>query len=267
MVIAGTLAFSAPAGATSAPAVPANVPVVAGARTPTTTTVTAVFPRVVSGKPVVFIAQVLPVRLGKIKLSGNVNWVIIGPKGGHLHCSVTSAITGAGKAKCRIAKGKLLSATTPATVTANYSGDSTFAPSSGHVTQLADQGVTRVRLVLPIRPTSGASTLVQAYVKDGPGTGIIVGNVVFTAQSGLSRPGVSLRCEGKTTPPGVVDSKPVLAGVATCRLRPGWIVNPPAVGPNSSKRSSWTITATYVGSLSFSGSTTTHTGHAQAPLP
>ena len=251
-LIAGVPAFSAPAGA--------------AVRTPTTITVTALDPLVTSGKPVVFFAQVSPVKVGKIRVGGTVTWILTGRNGGRLSCTVATPLNHGGKSKCRIEKDALRSATAPITVTAKYSGDSTFAPSSASTTQEADAGVTRVHVVMPVKPTSDASTLIQAYMKDGPGTGLIVGNVTFVITSGLSRAGVTTTCEGQFTPASVIDSKPVLGGVATCRLRAGWIVNPPSTGPHSSKRTSWSITATYVGSRSFSSSTSTHSGHAIQPL-
>jgi hypothetical protein len=252
VVITGALAIGAPAGA-------ASETVVAAAKTATTTTVTARDPSVVTGRPVVFFAVVSPSKVGHTKLSGTLSWTLTARNGGHLRCSVSTSVNRGGKAKCKIDKGVLLASETPLTVTARYSGDPNFGPSYGTVVQGATNGVTRVRLVLPVRPMTGAPTLVKAYVKDGPGTNLIVGYVTFVISSAMSSHGPVTTCGG-TTPAS--NKRPIINGVATCYLRRGWVVNPPATGPHSHRRTAWSITATYSGSFSFSPSTSTKSGHA-----
>jgi hypothetical protein len=266
-VIVGALTFSAPVGAVSAPVVPA-------VKTATTTTITTNATAVTSGRPVVFLAQVSPPKVGNKSpgVGGTVTWILIARSGGHLHCTLATPINRGGKSRCRIDKGLLRSATTPVTVTAKYSGNPSFGPSSDTTTLVASKGDTRVRLSIPVRPVSGGSTVVQAFVKDGPGTDLIHGSVTFVISSGKSTPGVKTSCGGNnpvkagTNNTNQVDVRPVIDGVATCTLRPGWIVNPPQTGPNSHLRTAWSITATYSGSNSFYPSTSTHTGHANPPV-
>jgi hypothetical protein len=256
-LIAGVPAFSAPAF---------SAPLGAAARIPTSTTVTALDPSVVSGKPLVFIAQVSPAKVGKTKLSGTVTWILRGKLGGHVACTVATPVTRGGKSKCRIAKDTLRSGRSPMAVTAMYSGDPNFTPSSGSTTQELDPAVTRVRILIPVKPTSDASTLVQAYVKGGPGTSLLIGKVTFVITSGLSRHGIATTCEGTSGPTTANGTRPVIAGLATCTLRAGWILDPPSTGPHSSSRTAWSITATYDGSESFTPSASTKTGRAVPPL-
>jgi hypothetical protein len=233
--------------------------VVAAAKTATTTSVTVRDASVTTGRPVVFFAQVSPSKVGHKKLSGTLTWMLTARNGGHLRCSSSTSVNRGGKAKCKIDKGVLLASETPLTVTARYSGDPNFGPSYGTAVQGATNGGTRVRLVLPVRPMTGQPTLVKAYVKDGPGTNLIVGYVTFVIHSAMSSRGTPITCGG-TTPAS--NKRGIINGVATCYLRRGWVVNPPATGRHSARRTAWSITATYSGSLSFTPATATKSGHA-----
>jgi hypothetical protein len=233
-------------------------PSFAAGSTVTTTSVTAVRPSIFSGQPEVFKAAVTPTKVGTTKITGSITWTVTGQHGNVIPCTVVTLMTSNGKSNCRMAKATLLSADSPLTVTAAYSGDGTFANSSSTITQNVGTASTRVRIVIAVRPTSGASTTVLAYVKGGPGSSAISGNVTFAAAA--SPKGAAPYCEGTATPITANDTQPVINGFATCTLPAGWFVVPPPSNANPHPKTTWSVSASYDGNGSFLSSTNNRKG-------
>jgi hypothetical protein len=116
----------------------------AGAATPTTTIVTSDHPAgSIYGEPVTFTATVTPGGPGTP--TGTVTFIDNGTTIG------TATLNGAGQAVLTTAT--LTAAGSPHTITAAYSGDSTFSPSAGTTVQLVTPGTTTESLVTSQSPS------------------------------------------------------------------------------------------------------------------
>jgi hypothetical protein len=227
------------------------LPAYADGGTPTTITVTTTKPTIMSGQPVVFKANVSPSKIGKTKVTGTMTFTITGKDGSTVSCASVSPLNGGGNSTCKVGKAEMLAGSAPYTVSAAYSGDANFAAGSGSATETVVSANTRVRIIIAVKPTSGASTTIQAYVKGGPGTPALSGLVTFAVASGLSARGVKTYCEGSATPPTANNSQPIVGGFATCTLPAGWFVVPAASSAYKHPRTSWAVSASYNGNGSF----------------
>jgi Bacterial Ig-like domain (group 3) len=236
------------------------VPAFAAGGTATTTTVEALKPSISSGQPEVFRATVAPTKVGMTKITGSITWTVTGQDGTVIPCTVATNMASNGKSECKMAKATLLSGDSPYTVTAAYSGDTNFANSSNTITQNVSVGSTKVRIVIAVKPTSGASTTVMAYVKGGAGTSAISGSVTFAAAA--SPKGVAPYCEGSATPITANDTQPIINGFATCTLPAGWFVVPSPSNANPRPKTTWSVSASYSGNGSFTSSTSNRKGRS-----
>lgn len=119
-----------------------------------------------------------------------------------------------------------------------------------------------MKIVIAIMPTNGASAVIQAYVKGGPGTPLISGLVTFAVASGMSARGVKAYCAGTATPITANNSQPVSNGLATCTLPAGWFVVPLPPQANTHPRTSWSVSASWNGNASFTPITMTRSGRS-----
>ncbi len=232
------------------------------ARVGTTTTVTTLNPTVASGAAARFLAQVTPTAVSPAKITGAVNWQLRNSHGKQVDCSRISTFRRTGQSICAIDRGVLRGNGSPISVVAVYTGSSSYKGSSGTATQIVIARGTRMSISFPNPPTSGAGTEVVATAVGGSGTAMVLGHTTFIVISGRSRRGVSANCIGTKSPATANNTKPVLAGQATCWLPAGWLVLPKKAGlPPFTK---WSITATYDGNGSFGPSTSTRRGTIRA---
>ena len=243
-------------------------PAFADAATATTLTVTANKTTMTSGKPVSFTAAVVPAKVGTTKITGVVDWTVVGHDGSIVPCTTITALSGGGKSRCHILKGSLLGAASVYTATATYSGDAAFATSTGSTTLEVTPGITRVKIDISAVPTSGAATTFTATVSDGPATPLVAGTVVFTVNSQYHAPGTPLnsgaiRCSGTALPVASNNTKTLVAQVATCSVPAGWMTVPNATKANPKPQDGWSVVATYNGNSSFFSSSASKRGTAK----
>ena len=244
-------------------------PAFADAATATTLTVTANKTTMTSGKPVSFTAVVVPAKVGTTKITGVVDWTVVGQDGSIVPCTTITALTGGGKSRCQIEKGNLLGAASLYTATATYLGDAAFATSTGSTTLEVTEGITRLKIDISAVPTSGAATTFTATVVDGPATPLVAGKVVFTVNSQYHAPGTPLnsggaiRCTGAALPAASNNTKTLVAQVASCSVPAGWMTVPNATKANPKPQDGWSVVATYNGNSSFSSSSSSKHGNAK----
>ena len=226
-------------------------PAFAAGTTATALSITATRPAVFTGQPNVFKAAVSPAKVGKTKITGAVTWTITGRDGSTVSCASTSPINGGGYSECKVGKAVLMASASPYTVVASYSGDANFAPATNLIQYAVTSAVTRVKIVIADKPTSGASTTVEAVVVGGPGTSTLTGQVTFAAASGLGTRGVKPYCAGSNPVATANNAQPLVDGTATCVLPAGWFVVPVASTANKHPKTSWSISVTYDGNASF----------------
>ncbi|WP_327188694.1 Ig-like domain-containing protein [Streptomyces xinghaiensis] len=191
--------------------------------TPQTTTVVTSSPDPsVFGETVTFTATITPAGAGPVP-TGTVTFTISGGEGGG---SFTVPVDASGTATLTL---DTLSVADHA-VTAAYSGDGTYDPSSGSDTHLVNQAATLVQVTSSPDPSvSGQEvTLTATVVPIAPGAGTPTGQITFTI-------------DGTTTLTAALSGGTATVTIST--LTPG---------PH-------TITAEYAGDQSFTGSTGTDT--------
>ena len=240
----------------SAPVV--NAPVAPATLLATKTIVVAIYPSRSTGQSVTYVAHVSPVVPTTTKITGSVSWKLVGNLGGRVYCSTVSTLRSNGQAKCKITKGLLAGIKGPMSVTASYSGSSSFAKSLGKTTQYMISHGTSLQIQIAGPITGGGPTVATATMRGGYGISMISGNVTFIVYSGDSRTGVTANCGGANPDPTANDTRRVISGVATCYLHQGWIIVPPFMGTRY--RTTWSITATYDGNVNFGPSTSTKRG-------
>jgi hypothetical protein len=224
----------------------------------TKTIVVPIYPSRSTGQSVSYVAHVTPVEPTLTKLTGSVSWKLVGNLGGRVYCSTVSALRSNGQAKCKITKGLLAGIKGPMSVTASYSGSTTFAKSLGKTTQHMISHGTSLQIQIADPIMAGGPTVAYATMKGGYGISMISGNVTFIVYSGDTRSGITTNCGGADPDPTVNNTRRVINGVATCYLHQGWIIVPPFMGTRY--RTNWSITATYNGNVSFGPSTSTKRG-------
>jgi hypothetical protein len=239
-----------------------SAPAFASGTNATTVAITASSATVASGKPVVFKAGVSPHKVGSTKITGTVVWTITGHDDSSVACATITPLNGGGFSDCKVGKAQLLAVASPYAVSASYAGDANFDPSTGSTTETVTSAVTRVKITIAIKPTSGASTVIQATVFGGPGTPALSGLVTFAAVSSLGTRGVKPYCAGSNPVPAANNSQPIVAGVATCTLPAGWFVVPPVSSILKHPKSSWAVSVSYNGNASFSPITASKAGRS-----
>jgi hypothetical protein len=222
---------------------------------PTTTSVSA--PTSLStGHAVNFTAIVTPTTaIPGTKPTGTVTFTITGSDNSSVACAggiSNPAINGKGKAVCKISSGTLTASASPYAVTAVYSGDTTFAGSTGNLSQTVNEATTHISLSFNPKVTSGAATTVTATLSGGSGA-LPTGNVAFVVTSGNPTKSYDLNCgAGKVASQADFQAlssngatKP--EAVASCSLVAGWFNVPSSTTNDPHPSSSWQVTATYGG--------------------
>jgi hypothetical protein len=212
------------------------LPGTAGATTKASTTTVTATPAV-TGQSVVFTATVthntgVPTGTVTFLITGS-DSTTPGCDGGTNVIGLNPAISGSGAvAQCTISAGLFASAS-PYSVTANYSGDGTFSPSTGTLSKTIHLGPTTTTVVSSSSPTvTGQPVSFTATVAvASPAMGVPTGAVTF-AISGSD--GSSPSCDG-----GAMVS--LMSDMATCALSGGLLA----------QGSKYTVTATYSGDQNF----------------
>jgi len=215
---AGNLTFQSSTGTTNQ-----NVSIA-----PTTTSVSSSPSSPVTGQhPITFTASVSPTPD-----AGSVTWTISYGVGGSVSCGSTTALSG-GTATCTISSTVLLAANSPYTVTANYSGDTSYSGSSGSLSLVVSKAGSSTTASSPGNTSAGSVvTLTAAVSAVLPGSGAPGGTVVFSATNTKTGTKVTL-CTAT-----------IVSGAASCSA-----ASPP--------KGSWTLSATYSGDTNFAGSSGT----------
>ncbi|HTU37580.1 MAG TPA: Ig-like domain repeat protein [Acidimicrobiales bacterium] len=183
----------------------------------TTTAVTASSNPTVTGEGVTFTAVVAPVSPSTGVPTGTVTFAITGHDGSTVNCDDGDMPTldANDMAQCAVSAG-LFAAGSPYTVTASYSGDKNYHPSTGTATQGVAKATTTVTVM------SSASTLVTGQAVtftaniavNPPGSGTPTGNVVFSLVSNNGGPPLTATCMGG-------DTQPISSLSATCSVPAG----------------------------------------------
>lgn len=174
----------------------------------------------VTGQSVTFMATVTPTSPATGSPSGSVTFAIDGTGGGNVVCDTTGDTVplSAGTASCTISAG-LSAQFSPYSVSASYSGDTNFRPSTGTLSQTVSKAAVTLTLTSSVaQPDTGQPISFTATVTGGTPSGDIVfsvmGNNVLPGQ-----PGYTETCAGG-------DTQPLSGGSATCNFPTGLISNP-----------------------------------------
>jgi large repetitive protein len=165
----------------------------------TSTSVTPASSPVVTGQPVTFTAAVSPVSPSTGVPTGQVVFTITG-NATTVVCDAgdTQTLDGSGMAQCSVAAG-LLAADSPYTVSAVYSGDSNYQPSTGTGTEVVDKaGATLSVTSAPSSLVMGQPVAFTATVTgiNPPGSGTPTGSIVFSVVGGN---GMTATCQNGDT--------------------------------------------------------------------
>ena len=175
----------------------------------------------VSGQPVTYTATVAPTSPATGSPTGSVTFAISGTV-----CDITGdtvSLSG-GSASCTISAG-LSAQLSPYSVSASYSGDPNYKPSTGNVSQAVSKAAVTVGL------TSSAASAVTGQLISftasitsvtPPGSGTPSGNIVFLVQGNNvlpGQPGFSETCDGGNT-------QPLSGGSAICNFAGGLVAVP-----------------------------------------
>lgn len=217
----------------------------------TTTTVTATSPAF-TGEPITFTATVTH---NSAVPTGTVTFTITGADSSTPSCdggntaTLSPATSGSGAvAQCTISAG-LVAAASPYAVTAVYSGDDTYAPSTGTLSKVIHLGPTTTVVTSSSNPTvTGQAVSFSAVVNaTSPATGAPTGSVTFSI---VGAGAATASCDGG-------DVQPLSGDVATCPVSGGLLAS----------GSPYSVTATYSGDANYATSTGTVTqGVARAAV-
>ncbi len=210
----------------------------------TTTTVTAPSPR--TGESITFTATV---TRGTLTPTGSVTFSIIGTDSVAQSCDPSATTIGPNQisltgntAECTISAG-LSAAASPYAVIASYSGDDTFAPSTGMLTEVVRKGETTTSVTSATNPsvTGGPVQFTAVVAPVSPSTGVPTGTVTFSIVGSAG----AVPCD----PPG--GNSPTLDGsdMAQCSVAAGLLA----------ANSPYTVTAVYSGDSNYQTSTGTLT--------
>jgi hypothetical protein len=202
-------------------------------------------PWVETGADAVLRAQVYPHPTGRGHLSGNVTWTITGNDGSTVPCAALLPLHANGRSTCRVGFAEFLRAKSPYTVTAAYSGDARFRPSTGTFNEHIYLAEARVLVTVSPRPVSGAATTVTVHVTAGVASPLLNGTVWIKATASHWTRGVNVACTGSPALQGHATPEPLVNGTASCVLPAGWLVVPPATAGDRHPRSAWVVTGSY----------------------
>jgi hypothetical protein len=204
-----------------------------------TVTISAKANPTVTAAGATFTAEVAAAAPATGQPTGTVAWTITSATGANVKCtSSTSTVNkSTGAATCDVAAKKLFAASGPYTVVAAYSGDGTFAGSSGSFTQNVSKAGSKVAVSVTGPTRSGSTATIRATVTGVPSSaGTPTGTVAFSV---TSEQGAAIACSGGNT----VDLSS--SGAASCTI-PSALV---------SSGSPYTVTVAYSGDGNFDSST------------
>ncbi len=265
----------------------AVIPLVASAQGSgtTSTTVVAHPASTVTGHPLTIVAKVVPVTgvsdtvSGRVMAfrahkaaraatgnasvpTGTITFLITGSDSSTIPCKVSNVVTikHSGKAVCHVAAEELLSAASPYTIQASYSGDDNFAVSVGTTTETVAKAKTKVIIRKDSKPTSGSGNTFTAVIRGGPGGSDLGGVVVFSVSDTPSQNKALRTCAGGDVQPVAVTGN---IGTATCVLQPGWFIVPNPTHQTPHPHGAWNVTGSYSGTRNFLPATGTKSGHSK----
>ena len=189
----------------------------------------------VSGQSVTFTATVAPISPATGSPTGSVTFAIDGTGGGNVACDTTGDTVplSGGAASCVVSAGLLAQYSTYA-VSASYSGDSNFRPSTASLTQTVSKAAVTLGLTSSVAgtPETGQPISFTASITSvtPPGGGTPSGDIVFTVMGNNvlpGQPGYTETCAGG-------DTQVLSGGSAVCNFPTGIPSNP----------LSYTVTAT-----------------------
>jgi hypothetical protein len=263
----------------------AIVPAVAGAAgsAPSSTSVTASKPSIVTGAPVVFTATVTaatPVattratrgfqafRLPKAATgntpvpSGTVTFSVAGSNATSLTCKGgdTKTLSPSGSATCKIAPVQAQAEASPYDVTADYMGDDNYATSSGSTDETVTKATSKTRLKVRPKVTNGSANTFTAKISAGRAGPLLAGYVAFAVSSNPATSSHLRKCAGGDVQPISVNGK---HATATCVLSAGWFVAPKKTKTDPHPHGTYQVTATYEGNGNFTSSVHSKSGGAK----
>jgi hypothetical protein len=180
----------------------------------------------VTGQSVTFSATVAPTSPSTGSPTGSVTFAINGTGGGSVACDTTGDTVPltSDAASCTVSAG-LLAQYSPYSVSATYSGDANYKPSTGTVSQTVSKAAVTLGLTSSVAtPLTGQSVSFTASVTSAtpPGSGTPSGDVVFSVMGNNvlpGQPGYTETCAGG-------DTQPLSGGSATCAFPAGIPSNP-----------------------------------------
>jgi hypothetical protein len=195
-----------------------------------------------------------------------VTFTITGADSSSVDCTGGDVVdlTTKGKAVCKVPPGSLLASASPYSVTAVYSGDSTFATStSSTLSQPVTAVPTHITITYDAKPTSDSETTFTATVTGGSGS-LPTGTVTFEAiaTNGNNK---KTRCNpGGDSQPLSPSSDATPVAQATCTLAAGWLKVANANKSNPKPTTTWALRATYLGDANHSSSSATKRGSVKS---
>jgi hypothetical protein len=240
-----------------------------GTTTPTTTTVTGPS-TLTTGHAAKFTATVDAASVPVTKTTADtVTFTIVGSDSSTVACAGGSnvlALSGKGKAICKVSADTLSASASPYTVTAVYSGDDTYGTSTGNLSQTVAQAASHLKLAYLAKPTSGSSSTFTATVTGKAGSDP-TGSVLFAASSAStpSSPSSSslLRCSGGNHQALSASSATPPVMTATCVLPAKWFKVPAPSKLYPTPEANWTVTAEYSGDGNYTSSGASKSGSAK----
>ncbi len=215
----------------------------AGAQTSTTLTVTSRVNPIVVGQGALFVAQLSDGGKFSPKPTGTITFTITGSDNSTVSCAKPVSMSGAGKAVCPVAPGALTVVGSAYSVTASYSGDSSYDPATSNtVSETVDQAVLKLHLSDPTKPTNGGPAVFTVEAKapitlDQP--------IVFAVSSDNGTKGTKPACSNGG------NVQPLVDNVATCDLPAGWIIVPAPTKADPFPKERWGVAAVYAGDPNF----------------
>jgi len=216
----------------------------ATAGTATTTTVTGPA-SAATGQAATFTATVTPSTVSGAKPSGTVTFAITGSDASTVNCTGGSdAVTlKRDKARCKVPAGSLSASSSPYSVGATYSGDSTYAGSTATpVSVSVTPAKSKAHLKVDTKPASGTANTFTLTIAAGRASAQIQGSVVFAVSDTPSTSKAKRQCSG-----GNNQTVVVTAGVATatCSLSAGWFEVPAPSKKTPQPSASWNVSASF----------------------
>jgi hypothetical protein len=193
--------------------------------------------------------------------TGTVTFTITGSDSSTVSCKTSNVVTiKHSKAICKVPVEQLLHVASPYSISAAYSGDVNFAPSTGTASETVNVGGTHTKLKVDSKPSSGNGNTFTAIVKAGPGGSDLSGHVLFSVSDTPSQSKSLRTCAGGDLQPISVTGN---VGTATCVLAPGWFIVPSATHMTPHPHGAWNVSASYGGDNNFLTSVGSKSGHSR----